>query len=257
MITLIRLAWFFAAAVLLAATPACNSTSEPQSSIPMDKDDIAGTVRGEMGPEAGVWVIAESTDFDTFFARIVVTDANGQYLVPDLPAAKYQLWVRGYGLEDSAKISVSPGETADLRVIAASDAQTAAKVYPAAYWYAMLELPTEEEVADIPGGLNNYLMWIKNMGCVGCHQMGNLATRTLPPSLGKFESSEQAWARRISSGQAGGSMTRIAGGLLKGVPFRYYADWTDRIANGATPADIPVRPSGLERNVVVTPWNLL
>ena len=250
--TLNRWCWFFAATLLLAATTACNSTSKPQSSIPMDKDDIAGTVHGEMGPEAGVWVIAESADFDTFFARIVVTDANGQFLVPDLPAAKYQLWVRGYGLEDSAKIPVSPGETADLSVVTTSDAQTAAKVYPAAYWYAMLDLPTEEEVADIPGGLNNYLMWIKNMGCVGCHQMGNLATRTFPPSLGKFESSEQAWARRISSGQAGGSMTRIAGGLLKGIPFRYYADWTDRIAAGETPADIPVRPNGLERNVVVT-----
>ena len=90
MITLDRLGWFFGAAVLLAAATACNSTSEPQSSIPMDKDDIAGTVHGKMGPEAGVWVIAESTDFDTFFARIVVTDANGQYLVPD-PGRRCQL----------------------------------------------------------------------------------------------------------------------------------------------------------------------
>ncbi len=247
-----RMCWLITAIFLVAGAAACDATVESSSSIPMDNDDIAGVVSGETGPEAGVWVIAETADFDTFYARIVVTDADGRYLVPDLPDAKYQLWVRGYGLEDSDKLEAAPGDTVDLNVLAAADAAAAAQVYPAAYWYAMLELPTKEEVADIPGGLNNYLMWIKNMGCVGCHQMGNLATRTFPASLGKFESSEQAWSRRIASGQAGGYMTRLASGLLKGLPVRYYADWTDRIAAGETPADIPARPRGLERNVVIT-----
>jgi hypothetical protein len=113
-------------------------------------------------------------------------------------------------------------------------------------------LPSEEEVADIPGGMNNYLMWIKNMGCVGCHQMGQAATRTLPAMLQNIESSEQAWARRISSGQAGGNMIRLAADTLKGVPIKYLADWSERIAAGETPATRPARPAGAERNLVAT-----
>jgi hypothetical protein len=116
----------------------------------------------------------------------------------------------------------------------------------------MLGLPTEEEVAEIPGGLNNYLTWTKNMGCVGCHQLGQLSTRTLPESLGEFASSEQAWARRIASGQAGNSMVRIAAEGLHGLPIKYLAAWTDRIAAGELPAHVPERPSGVERNVVAT-----
>ncbi|RLA36860.1 MAG: carboxypeptidase regulatory-like domain-containing protein, partial [Gammaproteobacteria bacterium] len=220
--------------------------------IATDADDIAGVVRSSAGAEAGVWVIAETEDLGTRFARIVVTDEQGRYLVPDLPAANYQLWVRGYGLQDSAKVAAMPGENIDLTAIVATDAATAAQVYPAAYWYAMLGLPTEEEVAEIPGGLNNYLTWTKNMGCVGCHQLGQLSTRTLPESLGEFESSEQAWARRIASGQAGNSMVRIAAEGLHGLPIKYLAEWTDRIAAGELPAHVPERPSGVERNVVAT-----
>ena len=94
------------AIILLAA---CGGEApEPvtgESAIAMDDDDIAGVVRSAAGPEAGVWVIAETDDFDTRFARIVVTDDQGRYLVPDLPDASYQLWVRGYGLQDSRKVA--------------------------------------------------------------------------------------------------------------------------------------------------------
>src|SRR5690348_18272002 len=65
--------------------------------------DIGGVVTGPKGPEAGVWVIAETTELPTRFVRIVVTDDRGQYLVPDLPKANYNVWVRGYGLVDSPK----------------------------------------------------------------------------------------------------------------------------------------------------------
>ena len=134
----------------------------------------------------------------------------------------------------------------------APDAATAAEVYPAAYWYAMMDLPDDAELENVPGGRNAYLMWMKNMGCVGCHQMGQLSTRTLPESIGEFESSEHAWARRISSGQAGGQMARQAEQLLGGLPIKYLADWTDRIAAGELPAAVPERPTGVERNVVAT-----
>jgi hypothetical protein len=218
----------------------------------IDADDVGGTVRGPGGPEAGVWVIAETDAFDTRYAKIVVTDERGEYVVPDLPEAIYQVWVRGYGLLDSQKVSTKPGTARDIEVLPASDAASAARVYPAAYWYAMLRLPAEHDVAFLGGGRNEYLMWIKNMSCVGCHQLGNLATRTLPPSLGKFADSQAAWVQRIQSGQAGGSMTSLAMGHLRGVPIRYFADWTDRIAAGATPQARPARPQGVERNIVAT-----
>ena len=232
-----------------------QDTPEPvvdDHGIAMDGNDIAGVVQSAGGPEAGVWVIAETEEFNTRFARIVVTDDEGRYLVPDLPDASYQLWVRGYGLQDSGKTAASPGDRIDLAAIVAPDAATAAQVYPAAYWYAMLHLPTEEEVANIEGGLNSYLTWTKNMGCVGCHQLGQLSTRTLPEGFGVGESSQEAWARRIASGQAGDSMVRIAAQALQGLPIKYLADWTDRIAAGESPSQIPERPSGVERNVVAT-----
>ena len=231
-----------------ARTPAITETSL----IAMDPDDISGTVRSPSGPEAGVWVIAETDAFDTRFARIVVTDEAGRYLVPDLPDANYQIWVRGYGLADSAKVAARPGQRIDLEAHTAPDAAAAAAIYPAAYWYAMMHLPDESETATLPGGRNGYLMWMKNMGCVGCHQLGNLATRTLPTGLGDFEDSKAAWARRISSGQAGAGMLGQVTGLLQGVPLKYLADWTDRIATGELPTAAPARPAGLERNVVAT-----
>ena len=230
--------------------PAADVAESP--AIAMDSDDIAGVVTSANGAEAGVWVIAETLDLGTKFARIVVTDDEGRYLVPDLPDANYELWVRGYGLQDSGKVTAKPGETRNLAAIVAPDPATAAQVYPAAYWYAMMDLPTEEEVADIEGGMNFYLTWVKNMGCVGCHQLGNEATRTIPEALADIESSEQAWIRRISSGQAGDYMVRLAMDSLKGLPVKYMADWTDRIAAGEIPAHVPERPSGVERNVVAT-----
>jgi hypothetical protein len=215
-------------------------------------DEIRGTVKSAHGAEAGVWVIAETQDFQTRFAKIVVTDEAGRYLIPELPKAKYRVWVRGYGLADSPKTDAIPGRALNLTALAAPDAATAAKAYPAAYWYAMMKIPEEAQVATLAGGRNGYLMWMKNMGCVGCHQLGNLATRTIPKSLGSSKTSEEAWLRRLQSGQAGGQMINIAQGTLAGIPIHYLADWTDRIAAGEIPAAQPKRPSGIERNIVAT-----
>ena len=246
----LMLACILAVVACQGEDPAPRQTG--QTSIEIDSDDIAGLVTSTDGPEAGVWVIAETNEFDTRFARIVVTDDNGRYLVPNLPPADYRLWVRGYGLADSEKVVASPGDIVDLTADVAGDPAVAAKVYPAAYWYAMMGLPSDDEVEQFDGGLNYYLTWIKNMGCVGCHQMGNEATRTLPEMFADIESSHQAWARRIASGQAGNSMVRTAADMLRGLPLKYLADWTDRIAAGELPAEVPQRPSGVERNVVAT-----
>ena len=230
---------------------ACQSAGGPAAGIELDGDDIAGVVTGANGPEAGVWVIAETEDLGTRFARIVVTDDEGRYLVPDLPDAAYEVWVRGYGLVDSERVPANRGEVVALTATVAPDAASAAHVYPAAYWYSMMGLPTQEEVSGLDGGLNFYLTWVKNMGCVGCHQMGNERTRTIPEAFASIASSEEAWQRRISSGQAGGNMIGTVG-RLNGLPIKYMAEWTDRIAAGELPAQVPERPSGLERNVVAT-----
>jgi hypothetical protein len=245
-----RLALLFVSSCLLAAC--AQESAPPEPTISIDDDDIAGVVTSSAGPEAGVWVIAETEDLGTRFIRSVVTDDQGRYLVPDLPAGQYQVWVRGYGLVDSEKVSAMPGQHLDLTAVVAPDAASAAHYYPAAYWYAMMDLPTEEELADIDGGMNFYLTWVKNMGCVGCHQLGNELTRTIPESLAGIEDSRQAWIRRISSGQAGDYMVRLAADTLKGLPIKYMADWTDRIAAGELPAQVPERPTGAERNVVAT-----
>jgi hypothetical protein len=237
----------------LVAMLGCMATVQiAYGAAPVAADEIRGTVTSARGPEAGVWVIAETHDFQTRFAKIVVTDDAGRYLIPDLPKAKYSVWVRGYGLADSVKSDATPGRALNIKALTAKDAATAAKIYPAAYWYAMMKIPGEAQAAALAGGRNGYLMWMKNMGCVGCHQLGNLATRTIPESLGSFKSSQEAWLRRLQSGQAGGQMINIVQGTLAGIPIHYLADWSDRIAAGEVPATQPARPSGVERNIVAT-----
>jgi hypothetical protein len=116
--------------------------------MPFDPDDLTGVVSGPKGPEGGVWVIAETADLPTKFVRIVVTDDQGRYLLPDLPVASYQVWVRGYGLVDSPKTTATPGRRLDLKAVAAPDAKAAAQYYPAGYWFSMIHVP---EASEFPG----------------------------------------------------------------------------------------------------------
>ena len=111
----------------------------------INNDYIHGTVTSSAGPEAGVWVIAETTDLPTRYIKEVVTDDQGRYLIPDLPKAKYTVWARGYGLVDSAKVETEPGKRVDLKPSLAPDRKAAAHYYPANYWYALLEVPGENE----------------------------------------------------------------------------------------------------------------
>src|ERR1017187_2597380 len=126
-------------AVLVALRPA-HSARKPAVAIPMDSTDIAGVVTSSKGPEAGVWVIAETKDLGTGYRKIVVTDDQGRYVVPDLPKGNYTIWVRGYGLVDSAKLQAAPGKALDLKAVIAPSAKEAAQYYPASYWYSMLRI---------------------------------------------------------------------------------------------------------------------
>jgi len=243
----------------LGTAAAVQAQQASSGQVVIDGDDIGGVVRGPNGPEAGVWVIAETNDLPTKFARIVVTDDAGRYVVPDLPKARYQVWVRGYGLADAPKVNGEPGQVLNLSAVPARDDAEAARVYPAIYWYSMLKIPDASAfggTSDIPERItqSEWLAVVKNRACVGCHQLGQLSTRTLPATLGTFKSGEEAWLRRVQSGQAAPLMVSPLAGYLGGVPFRYFGDWTDRIAKGELPHSKPPRPQGVERNIVVTSW---
>src|ERR1022692_3606299 len=109
--------------------------------VAVNSDDIGGVVTSSKGPEAGVWVIAETTELPTKFRKIVVTDDAGRYLLPELPKATYKVWVRGYGLVDSKAIAAMPGKTLALTAVIAPDARAAAQYYPGDYWYSLLNMP--------------------------------------------------------------------------------------------------------------------
>src|SRR5262245_43544612 len=109
--------------------------------VPIDPDDIGGVVTSAKGPEAGVWVIAETTDTPTKFVRIVVTDDQGRYVLPDLPRGNYQVFARGYGLVDSTRLTGRPGQQLNLTTTVAPNAKAAAEAYPAAWWFSMMRLP--------------------------------------------------------------------------------------------------------------------
>jgi len=248
-----------ALALLSILTLACSTGLRAQQTVDVRAAEIGGVVTSSKGPEAGVWVIAETTDLPTKFARIVVTDDQGRYLIPDLPTANYSVWVRGYGLVDSPKMRTKPGMTLNLPAVIAPSETAAAHYYPAAYWYAMLKIPPASDFGgstDIPKNItqDNWLRQMNNVDCIGCHQLGQEATRMIPASLGKFESGAEAWQRRILSGQSGEMMTNRIAGQFGGVPYKYFGDWTDRIAKGELPKTKPPRPEGEERNIVITSW---
>jgi hypothetical protein len=248
---------FLGFAICLTGFISCLfSVTRAQQAVAIDSDDIGGVVSGSKGPEAGVWVIAETRDLPVRYIKIVVTDDNGRYLIPDLPRASYSLWVRGYGLVDSAKVTSEPGRLVNFTAAPAPTPAAAAHYYPAIYWYSMLRIPAAAEFTPANGfreslTQQSFLGTMKNLSCVGCHQLGQLSTRTLPPGLGTFASSEDAWKRRVQSGQAGQMMLGTLNGLGP-ASFKLLGEWTDRIAKGELPHATPQRPQGVERNIVVT-----
>jgi hypothetical protein len=235
-----------------------------QQTVGIDNDDIGGVVTSSRGPEAGVWVIAETTDLQTKLVKIVVTDDSGRYVVPDLPKANYSVWVRGYGLVDSPKVRTAPGKAVNLTAVIAPNERAAAEYYPAGYWFSLMSVPAKHEfpgtgaegngIATTMRTQAEWLRSLKNGGCWACHQLGNKATREIPKALGTFPTSAAAWERRVQSGQAGGQMSGALNGFGRQRILAAFGDWTDRIAKGEVPP-APPRPQGVERNVVITQWD--
>jgi len=256
-----------AVAVLLAAAFAGSRAGQLKSAtLRVGNADIGGVVTSSKGVEAGVWVIAEATDLPTKMVKIVVTDDQGRYLLPELPKANYNVWVRGYGLVDSPKVKSMPGKTLDLKAVVAPDKKAAVEYYPALYWYSLLKMPpksafpgTGPEGNGISPNIKSQGEWISKIvntdGCTGCHQMGDKATREIPDIFTKGHDSKAAWDQRIKAGQAGGGMSSRLQLVGRPAALSMFADWSDRIAHGELPDAAPARPQGKERNVVVTLWD--
>src|SRR5215213_5935796 len=182
----------FAAVIAIAAPAGAQQAAAP--AVAIDSDDIGGSVAGPNGPEAGVWVIAETRDLGVRYIKSVVTDDEGRFVVPDLPTAEYDVWSRGYGLVDSAKTKARPGTQMRIRAVPAPDEAAAAQYYPAIYWYSMLKIPAADQFGVHAGiGKNvtqtRWLDSVKSNGCIGCHQLGQQSTRTIPQAFGPFSSS--------------------------------------------------------------------
>ena len=253
------------AVLLIASSARLGAQQSTDPAIRIGNNGLGGIVTGPNGPEAGVWVIAETTDLPTKFAKIVVTDDRGRYVIPDLPNANYRVWVRGYGLVDSPKVQTAPGQFLNLQAVVAPNAAAAAEYYPAIYWYAMLKIPAKSEFPGTgPDGNGmaanmksqaDWLANVKSLGCMSCHALGTIGTRTIPKELGEFKSSMEAWQRRIQSGQTMTQMNNVVGRLGPQRSLALWADWTDRIAAGELPFAKPERPQGIERNIVLTLWD--
>ena len=125
-----------------------RAAGTPPAAVSVGDSDIGGVVTGANGPEAGVWVIAETTDLPTKFVKIVVTDDQGRYVLPDLPKANYNVWVRGYGLVDSPKVKAAPGKVLDLKAVAGAERRPRRRnIIRRNYWYSMLQDSGQEPVS--------------------------------------------------------------------------------------------------------------
>ena len=250
-----RVVRLLAAGAIVAAGVSASACRAPAAPVDVDAASIGGVVLNGGRPEAGVWVIAETTGLPTHFSRIVVTDDDGRFLVPDLPeSASYDVWVRGYGLRDSQPVKAARGERVSLQVENAQTPQEAARIYPANYWLSLYQPPPsnalpladsegaaapvshagerDEETGEAARRYPGREHWVGQMklGCMLCHQMGQEMTRLFD----RPEHWDAVWERA--------GMLSTAEGLGKRILRESLADWGTRIAGGEVPP-APPRPS--------------
>jgi hypothetical protein len=226
---------------------------------------ITGVVQGEKGPEAGVWVIAETKDTQTPLIKIVVTNDQGRYMLPELPGANYKVWVRGYGLSDSTPVESKPTTAPlTLKVMNAKTPQEAAKAYPGDYWLSMMEPPAKNLFPGPDNGLGRGMTdqdhWINSLksGCNFCHQLGNALTRDTKHVFAakpELKTDTEAWEWRLGTGVRGTNMYSLLGQMGKDPTLKTLSGWTEAIEAGAVPP-APPRPTGIERNIVATLWDV-
>jgi hypothetical protein len=252
------------AAVWLGVSSLLHASAVWAANVDISAHDIGGHVIGDKGPEAGVWVIAETKDLPTKYAKVVVTDDQGRFVIPDLPDASYKVWVRGYGLQDTQQQETRPGKLLDFKAGPSPSAAAAAQLYPAMYWYSLLEIPgpgefpgTGDQGNKMPDTMKSQAQWIdtvKNM-CQSCHSIGSRGIREIPKQFMEGSDSHTAWALRTQAGQAQEYMAIVLGSMGPEKVYDLFSKWTDKIAAGELPFDKPERPKGVERNVVFTMWD--
>jgi len=250
---------------VLGATTAYAASAD----VPLVADGLSGVVTTAKGPEAGVWVIAETRDLPTRFVKIVVTDDQGRYVMPELPKGKYQVWVRGYGLVDSKAIETAPGKKLNLTAVVAPNAKAAAEYYPPNYWYSLLQVPQASEFPGtgpkgngIPETMKDQMMYLATLkeGCGQCHSIGTKITRetdihTTEAWLSRIQKTREPGHTLGNHGDFGArGMLNFATTTGLNRTLSMFADWGKRIADGELPP-VPPRPAGVERNVVITQWD--
>ncbi len=265
-----KLAIWTTTALVALSTGFMTSASYAAAAAPakISADVVSGVVTGAKGPEAGVWVIAETQDLPTRFIKIVVTDDQGRYLLPALPKAKYKVWVRGYGLVDSPQVDATPGTKLDLKAVTAPSAAEAAEYYPANYWLSLMNIPAASEFPGtgpkgngIPPKFKTQQEWISQMksDCMLCHQQGHAGTRKLANNTVEGWYERLKVARPLGDAVVGNHgqgisismMNRMTGLGPRGL--QVFTDWTQRAEKVLPPA--PPRPEGIERNVVLSIWD--
>lgn len=228
------------------ANPAPASTGT-ESEVAKNPSAIQGqVVNAEGNPEAGVWVIAETGDLPTAYRKIVVTNDDGHFLLPEMPDAGYSVWVRGYGLADSDRTEAMPGDQLEIRVRGAKDKAEAAVIYPANYWLAMMPPPSEEAVQSAEFPYPSAEEWLSQMklNCTICHQPASASIRALTPY-------RQAFDHGLKKA---GEMNMLAEQLNRDIVLDVFESWGEKIGAGETPQQTPPRPEGIERNLVITQW---
>jgi hypothetical protein len=252
---------------VLAATAIFTTALQAQRGAAPAEGYIGGVVQSEKGPEAGVWVIAETRDLPTNFIKIVVTDDRGRFMLPELPAASYSVFVRGYGLVDSPRVTLKPTtQSVTLNAVIAKTPQEAARVYPGDYWLSMLEVPAKSEFPGtgaqgngIGTGMATQDHWVHALksNCNFCHQLGNGLTRTLDhvfKAKPELKTPEQAWEWRLGVGVRGNNMYGVLNNMGQPRLLKILSDWSRSMEKGAVPP-APPRPRGVERNLVLTLWD--
>ena len=255
-------------ALLAQYDPSPTSAQTKKSNYVSPPGYITGTVTSEKGPEAGVWVIAETKALPTGFIKTVVTDDQGRFVIPELPGVTYKVWVRGYGLVDSTPMDLkpSPNQVA-LKVTTAKTPQEAAKVYPGDYWLSMLAPPpknlfpgTGPQGNGVGTRMVSQDLWINSLksDCNFCHQLGNALTRDVNhvfAAKSELKTHEDAWEWRLGVGVRGTNMYSVLTNQGKEPSLKAFADWTRAVADGQVPP-APHRPQGIERNIVSTQWDV-
>ena len=185
-------------------------------------------------------------------------------MIPDLPKANYRVWVRGYGLVNSPKVAAEPGKTLNLTAVIAPSLAAAAQYYPAIYWASMIRVPDESRFPGTGADGNGIAGELQDPGSMAQSRQDQrlrqlpsarqLRDAQHPEGARPFRLLDRRLGAPLQSGPAGRDMVRFVAQLIRptAVSSPRLADWTDRIKAGELPSATPPRPSGVERNIVVT-----